>query len=104
MFKSIIKFFKNDEKHTAEIYMRTINPDTMEREIDAHEALCWIEKSVPGAIPNIVHEAWADSEGKNHGSPVVRILLIYRGRRGLKDAVKTIKSRYDRPLYVVKIK
>lgn len=104
MFKSIINFFKNDAEHIAEIYLRTINPDTMEREIDASEALKWVEKSVPGAITSIVREALTDQNGKNYGSPVVHILLTYRGRRGLKDAVKIIKSRYNRPLHVVKVK
>ena len=104
MFKSIIKFFKNDEKHVAEIYLRTINPDTMKREIDASEAMEWIDKAVPGVVTGIVHEALTDQNGKSYGAPVVHILLTYRGRRGLKDAVEIIKSRYNRPLHVVKVK
>ena len=104
MFKSIVKFFRDDEKHVASIYLRTINPDTMEREIDATEAMEWIETVVPGVITSIVREALTDQNGKNYGAPVVHVLLTYKGRHGLKDAVKTIKSRYKRPLHVVKVK
>ena len=104
MFKSIINFFKNDEKHVASIYLRTINPDTMERDIDASEAMEWIEKAVPGVITSIVRAALTDPNGKNYGAPVVHLLLTDKGRSGLKDAVKIIKSRYNRPLHVVKVK
>lgn len=104
MFKSIINFFRDDEKHVAEIYLRTINPDNLKREIDATEAMGWIETAVPGTIAGIVREALTDQNGKSYGAPVVHVLLTYRGRSGLKDAVKIIKSRYNRPLHVVKVK
>ena len=87
--KKILKMLDLDDsqKH-AEIYLVS-KGNTL---FDVHEALQWVSDNIAGAIPNIA---------RGHDGPALRILLIYRKRRELKAAVKTIKAKYDAPLHLV---
>lgn len=103
MLKELIEKFTPKERY-AEVYLRTFNRETREKDINEQVAPRWIETRIPGAICNIIRETVANAAGVTYSAPIVRVLMRYRTRRELKKAVEAIKKQYNREKLIVVFK